>query len=258
MPRPPRPLVAHGIYHVFSRARPELALFNSDGERAMFLELVERTVAGHGWSCLAYCLMTTHFHLVVKTAEPNLDVGMQRLLSTYATRLHERRGTRGPVFGGRYGAVLVCSDAQLIEVLRYVALNPVRGGLCAQPSRWRWSSHRALAGETLTGFVAVADVHRHIAGITGRRGADGYVAVVREAVGAGQVEHDPSLCASPPVPEARRALADLLLEGDLRAVAVAHYEHGYSLRRIARELDVSVSTLSRRLRRAKGDATQRV
>ena len=245
---------------MYSRARPGLTLFLDDAERQLFLRLTARAVATRKWGCLSYCLMGTHFHLVLRTPAPDLDEGMQRLLSTYATRLHEQRGTRGPVFGGRYGAQLLASDEHLMEVLRYVALNPVRGGLCRQPGQWPWSSHRALAGAAGGGLVAVVEVHQLIEAVTGIGGPEGYLGLVRQARGAEHVLDEPAACGSPQLRPARRPLSELLVPDDPRTIAEAHHEHGYSLRRIAAELDLNVSTVSRRLRRL-GDprrATQRV
>jgi REP element-mobilizing transposase RayT len=244
MPRPHRPLVAGGTYHVYSRSRPGLALFQDDDERRVFLRLVARATELRAWRCLSYCLMDTHFHLVLRTPGADLDAGMARILSDFATRLHERRGTRGPVFSGRYGSQLITRDAHLLEVLRYVPLNPVRAGLCRQPSMWPWSSHRALAGEAPRGFVAVTDVHALLGG-----GPAEYVELVRHAAGAGHVVADPDGCGSPPLPPDRPPLSSLLDPADPWTIARAHHDHGYSLRAIAAALGVNVSTISRRLRR---------
>jgi len=251
MPRPHRPLIADGTYHIYSRSRPGLVLFEDDGERRLFLHLVVRAIAAHQWRCLSYCLMDTHFHLVLKTPRADLDIGMRVVLSDYAAKLHERRGTRGPVFSGRYGSKLLTRDAHLLEVLRYVALNPVRAGLCRQPSMWPWSSHRALAGEAPPGFVAVTDVHALVRG-----GPLQYVELVRYAIGGEHVERDPRGCGSPRLEPDRPSLVSLLDPAEPRTIAVAHREHGYSLRAIAAELGVNVSTVSRRLARI--GATQRV
>jgi hypothetical protein len=92
--------------------------------------------------------MTTHFHILVETPDPNLARGMHRLNSTYAQAFNERHGTVGHLFESRYHSVLVESDGHLLERFRYIALNPVRAGLCAAPERWPWSSYRASIART--------------------------------------------------------------------------------------------------------------
>jgi REP element-mobilizing transposase RayT len=242
MPRPLRPLVPGAIYHVFTRTRPDLPLFVDDIERQLFLKLLAGTVAQRRWSCLAYCLMGTHVHLIVRTPAADLDAGMQSVLSSFAIRLNTRRETRGPVFGGRYGCRLIEHERYLSEVLRYVVLNPVRAGLCAQPSQWPWSSHLALAGHAAPGLLAVDEVYDLI----GAQGPDGYVAVVEaaraaEPIHAGLSGWSREMADRPP-------LAELLQGGAPEGVSTAHREHGYSLRAIARQLGLNVSTVSRRLR----------
>src|SRR4051794_36879762 len=85
--------------------------------------------------------MENHVHLLIKTPEPNLGVGMQRFHGGYAQYLNGRHRRVGHVFQGRYGAVRVKSDEQLWTVAAYVATNPVRAGLCAAAEDWAWSSH---------------------------------------------------------------------------------------------------------------------
>ncbi len=213
----------------------------------MFLALLDRTVRERGWSCWNYCLMDTHVHLVVRTPQPDLANGMQRLNGDFALRVNRRRGSRGAVFDGRYGSRLLAGDVHLAEVLRYVALNPTRAGLCKQPSAWRWSGHRALAGEIEPpGFLAVGEVHALVEGMFGRVGPSGYVSLVQGARDAAHVETAGRLAAlvSPPEP----SLETLAADGSAGAIRTAHRDHGYSLRRIAEELGISPSTASRRLR----------
>jgi putative transposase len=90
--------------------------------------------------------MGTHFHLIVHTPEPTLSRGMQHLCGAYAQWFNWKYGRRGHLFGRRFGSVHIVSDEHLLEAHRYVALNPVRAGLCNRPESWRWGSFRALAG----------------------------------------------------------------------------------------------------------------
>ena len=164
-----------------ARAKGFDPLFVGDADRCLFLLELGATVGVTGWRCLAYCLMTTHYHLLVQTPTPNLAAGMWRLNGRYAAGFNRRHGGRGHVFGGRYKAVPVLREAHLLELLRYIALNPVRDGQVAAPSRWRWSSYGATAaGAATASFVAHDDVEALFGGgahVARRR----YTAFVEEA-----------------------------------------------------------------------------
>jgi putative transposase len=143
MPRPPRTEEAGAIHHVFARGVRSAALFIDDEDRRRYLRLLGRATRKQRWNCLQFCLMTNHVHLLVETPEPNLGVGMSRLHGDYAQGFNERHGTKGHVFQGRYGAVRVRDDAQLVTVIRYLDNNPREGGL---PPDWPWCSPTPLRG----------------------------------------------------------------------------------------------------------------
>jgi putative transposase len=90
--------------------------------------------------------MPNHYHAVIETPEENLSAGMQYVNSRYAEWFNRRFGVDGHLFQGRFYSVLVEGDAHLLELSRYLPLNPVRAGLCSRPIEWRWSSYRAVAG----------------------------------------------------------------------------------------------------------------
>lgn len=151
MARPPRHLVSGGVYHVMSRGNRREPIFLADGDRILFLELLTQIVRRRRWSVYGYCLMDNHYHLVVETPEPDLPSGMRCLNSEYAQWFNRFHGFVGHLFQGRYRALLVESDWHFLELARYMALNPVRAGLCGRPEEWPWGSYRA--------FVSGADEH---------------------------------------------------------------------------------------------------
>jgi putative transposase len=156
MPRPPRLQIAGGVYHVISRGNRRQAIFYDDGDYVRFLAVLEDVVNRSGWKCHVYCLMPNHFHLVIETREPNISAGMQRLNSTYAQWFNLRYGFTGHLFQGRFYGQLVESNYHLLELARYLVLNPVRAGLCASAGGWKWSSYRAVVGNVkLAGFLTV-------------------------------------------------------------------------------------------------------
>jgi REP element-mobilizing transposase RayT len=146
MGRRPRELVPHGIYHVYSRGSNRQAIFAFDSDRVDFLECTARVIRVNELSCLAYCLMPNHYHLVLQTPDERLSQAMKALNGRYSARFNKRHGRDAHLFKNRYGAVLQESDPQLYWTLRYTVRNPVETGLCARADEWPWSSHRAAVG----------------------------------------------------------------------------------------------------------------
>ena len=147
MPRPPRLQVAGALYHVVTRANTGRVAFRDDLERAQFLEVLAEVVRRCEWSCRAYCLLSTHYHLLFLTPRTDLAAGMQYLNGRYAQWANWHRSERGHVFEGRFGSVMVRSQGHSLELHRYIALNPVRAGLVRRPEDWPWSSLQAVLGK---------------------------------------------------------------------------------------------------------------
>ena len=110
------------------------------------MRLFEYTVQRHGWLIHAYAQLTTHFHLLVWTPEDNLSCGMQLLCGIYAQVFNREHARKGHLVTGRFMSVVVERPGHALEVCRYIALNPVRAGLCRSPEEWIWSSYRATVG----------------------------------------------------------------------------------------------------------------
>ena len=146
MARPLRIELAGGVYHLTSRGDRRGPSYADDVDRLLWLELFGEVCDRFNWRCHAWCQMGNHYHLVVETAEANLSRGMRQLNGVYTQAANRRHARGGHVFQGRYKAILVEADAYLVELARYVVLNPVRAGLCGDAREWPWSSHRALMG----------------------------------------------------------------------------------------------------------------
>jgi putative transposase len=129
---------------VTSRGNRGQAIFVDDADRGRFVELLSRISSELHWTVDAYCLMTNHYHLVVETQTRELSNGMQRLNARYAQWFNRRHDLSGHLFRHRFYAGLVSGDSHMVELLRYLALNPVHAGLCANPEDWQWSSYGAL------------------------------------------------------------------------------------------------------------------
>ena len=146
MPRPPRIQASGATYHVNTNSTFGRMFFAENDDRRWFEYRLDDVVRRYEWSCLSHCLLGTHYHLLVKTPEPNLAAGMQRLNGMHAQAFNNRHEQFGGLVRDRYHTELVETEAHLLAVIRYIALNPVRAGLCARPADWRWSSYAALIG----------------------------------------------------------------------------------------------------------------
>jgi REP element-mobilizing transposase RayT len=152
--RPHRIQIPGGIYHVYTRGVDGQPVFLDRRDRERFQLLLGVVLARHGWKCLSYCQMTNHFHVVVETHLADLGAGMKHLNQCYAQSFNRRQGRKGHLFESRYGSVVVEDEPHLLTELAYVALNPVRGGLCADPLDWEWSSFRQTIRRGGRGAVA--------------------------------------------------------------------------------------------------------
>ena len=146
MARPLRLEYPGAVWHVTSRGNERLAIFRDDEDRTQFLEVLGRGVAMFRWKLHAFVLMGNHYHLLVETPEPNVSRGMRQLNGIYTQRFNRRHGRSGHLFQGRFKGILVERDSHLLELARYVVLNPVRAGPVRAAKDWPWSSYEATAG----------------------------------------------------------------------------------------------------------------
>ena len=147
MARPLRIEFPGAIYHVTSRGNAHQAIVEDDADRFEFFAVLTGVLERYGWLCHAYCLMDNHYHLMVETPDGNLARGMARLNGLYTQRFNRRHQRIGHLFQGRYKAILVERESYLLELCRYLVLNPVRAGLVRRAAAYRWSSYRATAGD---------------------------------------------------------------------------------------------------------------
>jgi len=146
MARPLRIEFPGALYHVTSRGDNKCIIFTNTRDRNRFLSIYSEISARLQWITYAWCLMGNHFHLVVETPEPNLSEGMRILNGTYTQYVNHVHGRTGHLFQGRFHSIIVDRNSYLLEVIRYVVLNPVRAGLANSPEEWPWSSFRATVG----------------------------------------------------------------------------------------------------------------
>lgn len=285
MSRPLRIEFPGALYHVTSRGDRQEPIFLDDEDRRALLEVVAQAMQRFDAQALAYCLMGNHYHFVLHTHQANLSRLVRQINGVYTQAFNRRHGKVGHLFQGRFKALLVDRDAYLLEVCRYVELNPVRAAIVDAPEAWPWSSYLAHVGQADTPiWLDTAGLHGHLLGheplapADSRRAAGHYAALVhagrearlwdeglRQQIFLGDasfVERMQALAAdcgrtdSPEVPRAQRrrplVLGPVGAEGESREKALlrAHVERGITMTALARELGLSVSWVSRLIARA--------
>jgi len=156
MARPLRITYPGAVYHVMNRGASRQAVFADTADNERFLELLSDCHDRWRVEILAYCLMKNHYHLCLRTPEGNLPRVMRHLNGVYTQRVNQAQGRDGPLFRGRYKALVVEADRYLTAVIRYIHLNPVQAKLVKRPEAYRWSSHAAyLKAKTAPPWLAV-------------------------------------------------------------------------------------------------------
>jgi len=135
------------FYHVMARGNAREPIFRDDEDRQAFFDGLWHSAERFDWWVWGYCLMDNHYHLLIETRSGKLSRGMRALNGVYTQRFNRHHQRVGHVLQGRYKAVLVEKDAYLLELLRYVVLNPVRAGMVASAGEWPWSSYRGVMGK---------------------------------------------------------------------------------------------------------------
>jgi REP element-mobilizing transposase RayT len=277
MARPLRIEYPGAVYHVTSRGNARQAIFRDDRDRQSLLDVLASVVGRAKWLCHAYCLMENHYHLLVETPEGNLSRGMRQLNGVYTQAFNRRHGTVGHVFQGRFKAILVERESHLLELCRYVVLNPVRAGVAKAAGQYPWSSYRATVGRVRRpAFLTV----EWVLGQCGKRTGEAqrrYRDFVREGLAAetpwrglaGQVllgldafverlrPHLEKTRDVKEIPRAQRLVGrpglERLLAGSAGRprkmrndlIRAASAQHGYLLSEIARATGLHYSTISR-------------
>jgi putative transposase len=284
MARPLRIEFAGAIYHVTSRGDRKERIFIDDDDRRRLLQVIAQGMLRFDAEVLAFCLMGNHYHLVLRTGQANLSRLMRHINGEYTQAFNRRHDLGGHLFQGRFNAILVDSDSYLMELCRYVELNPVRAGLVSSVDDWAWSSYMPHVGRQSSPiWLATLRLHAHLLGrealtIEDRREAahlyqqlvadgldvDLWGTHLRKNIFLGDeqfianmqllAERQRSRC--PEIPKCQRerapSLSDWLSSGLDRdeSVRLAYSEGGMTMSAIARQAGVSIATISRLIARA--------
>jgi putative transposase len=179
---PPRIIDPFGYVHVGSRGNFGRPLYEDPSHRTTLLYLYARVARELLWTTLAYCLMTNHYHFVIKLTDGGLSEGMQQLNGGFSRRMNAIGGRTGAghLFKNRFDAKPIETDAHLLEACRYVVLNPVFAGLCDRPEDSTWSSYRASAGLDLPPPFLAVDELLALFGNDVARAREAYIAFVSD------------------------------------------------------------------------------
>lgn len=161
MPRQPRLDLPGLLHHVIARGIERTDIFGDDRDRRVFVDRLGELVAAAGATVYAWCLLSNHFHLVLKTGERPLAWLMGRLMTGHAVRYNLRHNRSGHLFQNRYKSIVVEEEPHFLELVRYVALNPVRAGIVYSPEeldRYRWSGHAVLMGTRRESWQSTEEV----------------------------------------------------------------------------------------------------
>ncbi|MFN3843794.1 MAG: REP-associated tyrosine transposase [Rehaibacterium terrae] len=277
MARPLRIEFNGALYHVTSRGDRREAIYEDDADRLRFLALLGQVAADFNWVVHAYCLMTNHYHLVVETPDGNLSKGMRQLNGVFTQYSNRRHRRVGHLFQGRFKAILVDADSYLLELARYVVLNPVRAGMVSDPGAWPWSSYLAMIGVEASPPWLATDGLLAVFGKRRSNAVRRYMAFVAEGVGAEPIwQHLRSqvflgdedfvarslrrakLSEDVNIPKAQRRLPPpplAVIERKHRdrdaAIAAAYATGGYSYQQIAEHFGVHFTTVGRVVRTAR-------
>ncbi|WP_256261045.1 transposase [Shewanella sp. NIFS-20-20] len=141
---------AGALYHVTSRGNARKPIYLQEDDFELFLNVLSDVCERYNWVVHAYCLMTNHYHLLVETPDANLSKGMRQLNGVFTQSINRKHHKVGHLFQGRYKAILVDKDTYLLELCRYIVLNPVRAKMVNSPDEWLWSSWHCMLGKTET------------------------------------------------------------------------------------------------------------
>ena len=142
MPRPLRIEFENAQYHVMNRGAGRKNIFKTISQRKAFLELLDEAHQLFGIEINAYCLMSNHYHILITTPYANLSRAMKYINGIYTQRFNRLEKTDGPLFRGRYKAIIVSYDEYFLNASRYIHLNPVSAKITTTPQQFPWSSCR--------------------------------------------------------------------------------------------------------------------
>lgn len=155
MVRRPRIEIAGGLYHVYNRVASGEPIFSDPEEAVAFIETIRETKRRDGWTVLAWCVMSNHYHLVIRTATVPLWRGMHRIQNLFSRRFNIRHFRTGSLWQSRYKAKFIVDETYLGQLILYVHLNPVKAGVTEDPTDYVFGGHREIKRKTRNALVDI-------------------------------------------------------------------------------------------------------
>ena len=149
------------LYHITSRGDDRKKIFINETDYQKFLAYLQIAQEKFKFYMYAYCLMGNHYHLLFETTQANLSRIMQSLNTAYTVYYNVKRKRSGHLFQGRYKSILVDKDNYLLELTRYIHLNPVRAKIVDRPEKYRWSSYREYLKNNNEGLIDKAELFKY-------------------------------------------------------------------------------------------------
>ncbi len=276
MARPLRIEYPGAFYHITSRGNARQNIFKNNRDFIEFLNILKETTDRYSWECYAYCLMSNHYHLLIKTLDPNLSQGMRQLNGVYTQKFNYLHKTVGHLFQGRYKAILVDEEKYFYELVRYIVLNPVRAKMVKNLENYRWSSHQEILKENkknicvrekvIERFESLGKYKEYInlAGVDdGEVWEDLKGSVVlgsfefvenikrfikkerKESVNINKVER---YVGRPPLDDLFRE-KNIMIDERNALIFIAHIDYGYTLSEISQKIGLHISVVSRAVKK---------
>ena len=282
MARPLRIEFPGALYHITSRGNARQTIFFDEEDFTDFLTVLDQVAKRYHLLLHSYCLMPNHYHLLIETPEGNLARGMRQLNGTYTQHTNQRHQRVGHLFQGRYRSILIDKENYLLELSRYIALNPVRANLVEDPKDWPWSAYPQLIGFNpripclssdwilaqfaperkaaikayqafvLSGMDAASPLKR----VKGQLflGPEHFIDRIKHLIGEqkrfSEIPKKQRYAARPSLPEIFQGKDQKAKEEPMYQ---AYQEYGYTLKDIAEYLGVHYTTVSKRIKRMESE-----
>lgn len=279
MARPLRIEYPGAVYHVTSRGNARNDIFHTEQDRNDFLSVISVVVKRYNWICHAYCLMDNHYHLLIETPDGNLSQGMRQINGIYTQKYNWQHKKTGHVFEGRYKAIIVDKESYLLELCRYVVLNPVRANVVANPEEWKWSSYLSTSGKLGKPEYLTTDwilglfsgnkeeaqklyckfVNSGIVDVSPWRDLQGQILLGEEGfverhrnylIGKEKIEEIPRSQRFLNRPQLAEIFSKSKTDGRNELIYAAHVQYGYKLKEIAAYLGIHYTTVSKAIKNA--------
>lgn len=275
MSRPIRIEYPGAFYHITARGNGRQNIFLDEIDFKIFKDIFREVMRRYNWRCYAYCFMSNHYHVLIETIDGRLSLGMRQLNGVYTQKFNRKHNRVGHIFQGRFKGILVDKESYLLELCRYISLNPLRAKMVDKVADWRWSSYHEMVGKSeKKPLVEVSWVLEQFANDP-IQAIKAYQQFIKEGVNEGSVWRDGvrgSILGNKqfidrvkkqfniPISEkeisrkdrfvGRKDLKDFIFleEGKVKrnqGIYQAYYEHGYTFAEIAKYLGMHYSTVSR-------------